>query len=356
MGINYIDNIYQTRKNAAAVKLQGLQTWLLAHDVNLQAERASLTKLHEELVKITKTALQDRCSDLSVYAPYTALADKIKIAENTFERDLAIACENYCQQHNYVVYQCLLCHDQGYITQIENAEKRSINCPRCYPQLCQNYLKSLHLWQINYSYQDEYSLDQPSFAIYKAKNPENLFAEQIHNYETNYKFCCYFADAIISETRGQNSELLQERRNLLISGAAGSGKSYLAAKIADYVLKKGVLAIFVTADKLAELYRQQALLQSSYTPDLRQADYIRTCFNLLAQAKILVIDDLAISNLQIAHLLDLFNHLQEHQHLVLTTNLSADDIVKTYGERIFSRLFYKTESIVFNTADLRLEL
>lgn len=356
MSLNYIDNIYQARKNKADVKLAGLQNWLLEHEASLQDKREQLSKLHSNLLLITKEALQVGCDDLASYAPYIEQTKKIKVAEQLFQASLKQACQSYCEKNNYVLYQCSLCEDKGYLYAAHDLEQKTNTCPNCFPELCRSYLKTLQLWQVNYSQQDAYNLAEPSFAIYQAKNTEDLFDEQLSNYVTNYKFCKRFADAVIKEDRGDTDSLFEERRNVLISGACGSGKSYLASKLADYVLLNGVLAIFVTADKLAELYRQQSFLQTAYVPDLRQADYVKTCFSLIFHAPLLVIDDLATSNLQVPHLLDLFNNLKKKQHLVLTTNLDADDIVQTYGERIFSRLYYKAEPISFTTADLRLEL
>ncbi len=359
MSLDYLDNIYKARKNKAATKLSGLKTWLLAHDANLKAKRLNLTDLHAKLIDLTRQAVsQADCHDLKTYAPYTALLAETKLAEQDFNTAVKQACAEYCQRQNYALYECSLCLDRGHIelqsnTEIETTPKQ-IACPNCFPKLCRQYLQSLNLWQINHSNQDDNRLEEPVLDIYRLKNSAEVFTEQKDNYEMNYKYALRFSENIIQAELASSNTLADCKDNLFISGAAGSGKSYLAAKIAEYVLRHGVLAIYITADSLADLFKQQEFLKTSYAPDLRQLDYVKTCFSLIYQAPLLVIDDLAVSNLQVPHLLKLFNQLGAKQHLVLTTNLSADDIVQTYGERILSRLLYRAEPIDFLTADLRL--
>lgn len=356
MSFSYIDNIYQVRRNTASVKLTGLEDWLVEHDLNLKAKRVALNELHAELLQLTKEAVNAKCDDLSDYVPYLKVKEKLNKAENDFTLAISKACQRYCREKNYSLYACNYCQDQGYLIRLNGQVKQKTACPNCFPELCLKYLKSMSLWQVNHSLHDDYSLDKPSLDIYRTHNTQNLFEEQKDNYLTNYRFCKHFADAVLAENKGRTALMLNETKNVYITGAAGTGKSYLAAKMAEYVVARGVLAIFITADTLVDLYRQKAFLQTTYAPNLRQLDYINNCFKLLFQAPLLVLDDLGAYNLQVEHLLNLCNNLQANQHLVLTTNMSHNDLVKVYGERVFSRLMHKAETINFITSDLRLPI
>lgn len=172
---------------------------------------------------------------------------------------------------------------------------------------------------------------------------------------TDTTLLAYYKQTLL-DLFNENDDNIVPKRRLLLSGAVGSGKSYLAAKIADQVQASGIPAVFVQAQSLAAALRKQDILNQAFAPDLREQDRYRQYFALLFSVPLVVIDDLATINLTQSQLLYLFNNFKADQRLVITTNLSLPQIQSEYGERVLSRLLEDTQVMTFNTADLRLAL
>ncbi len=141
-----------------------------------------------------------------------------------------------------------------------------------------------------------------------------------------------------------------DRRNLLLLGPSGLGKSFLMNCIAHRVLSRGYTVMRITAPKLVEAMRR-------YHYNGENAD-------LLAQwtgAQLLVIDDLGaepmIENVTIVYLFNLINErMVTRRHTLLSTNLSNSELVQAYTERLASRLLdaHTTLVLPFAGRDLRL--
>ena len=87
---------------------------------------------------------------------------------------------------------------------------------------------------------------------------------------------------------------------------------------------------------------------------------IRAVFNLPELFDILVIDDLGTepiyNNVTREYLLALISErLDKNKHFIITTNLTAEEMLSRYNERFISRLSdkNKTKFIPFNGKDLR---
>ena len=138
------------------------------------------------------------------------------------------------------------------------------------------------------------------------------------------------------------------RNALTFYGPPGTGKSFLAGCLCSEFQRLGRFALFLPAGELNRLFF--ALIRE----DGRQFD------ELLQSADLLVLDDLGteplIPNITKEHLLDLISRRTNSDKLtVVTTNLSPEDFLKRYGERLFSRLLKSRRASVipFRGRDLR---
>lgn len=121
-----------------------------------------------------------------------------------------------------------------------------------------------------------------------------------------------------------------ERNSLIISGGVGTGKTHLAAAIANYLVGKGIPALFATFGEHLESIKEEF----DYTD---RREYLSKMKN----TPMLIIDDLGQENStdwsrQI--LFDVFNYRYEHKYpMVITTNLEDKMLREHLGEALFSR-------------------
>jgi len=123
-------------------------------------------------------------------------------------------------------------------------------------------------------------------------------------------------------------DCLRSETSLLLQGNVGSGKTYLLY----YLIKKGVRALFYKSYEIDNLSLKY--LNENYSNELLISE--------LQSCRILFIDDLGVNRLTERFERDLYMVLDYRlEHLLptlISTNLGDEDIIKNYGERIFSRL------------------
>ena len=113
-----------------------------------------------------------------------------------------------------------------------------------------------------------------------------------------------------------------EHQNVLISGATGTGKTYLACALAQQACRKGHRAIYRRA---ARLYSELALARADGT-------YARVLAKI-ARADVLVIDDFAMTPITDAERRDLFEVLDD-RHGNRSTIISSQVPPKRFHEYI----------------------
>lgn len=125
--------------------------------------------------------------------------------------------------------------------------------------------------------------------------------------------------------------------NITLVGGAGCGKTFLLENVASKMMKQGFEICYKTAFEINELARQYHIGKSYNFTD---------CLN----AEILFIDDLGtepvLKNVTKEYLYNLINSRQINKKpTFISTNLSLEDIVERYDDRIFSRLSNKNISL-----------
>ena len=141
-------------------------------------------------------------------------------------------------------------------------------------------------------------------------------------------------------------------KNLLLSGAPGVGKTYLVESICNNLISKNIIVNYYTAFALNDLFLKYRTSFNENKAGL--LDGVLNC-------DVLIIDDLGsepnIKNTE-EYFYSLFNErLSKNKSTIITTNLNLEQLLLRYGERTFSRLCNKANSLlikVVNT-DLRLK-
>lgn len=134
------------------------------------------------------------------------------------------------------------------------------------------------------------------------------------------------------------------RRIIVFSGKTGTGKTYLAAATAREMVSRGYSAVTLSAMKF-----NNTMLKCHTSPYEERESILHDVLT----ADMLIIDDLGTEprykNVTCEYLLLVLEERSSAKlSTVITTNLSADDILHVYNERIFSRLCDKRAALFMN--------
>ena len=220
--------------------------------------------------------------------------------------------ENYLE----LQYRCPLCRDTGYVGEAPS-------------RFCECFEKNLRMKQF----------EDGSMAGVREQN--------FDTFDANY----------IPEENGQRALLLNVRDrceqyadkfpnlrilNLVLSGASGLGKTFLLNCIYERVVSRGHSALRVSAYRMFEAMRKQHLSNSADEQTFQQ----------LIDAPLLLIDDLGsepmMRNITVEYLFTLLNErLAAKRHTVVATNMSRDQVMAHYGERVASRLLGSSHTVTY---------
>ena len=136
---------------------------------------------------------------------------------------------------------------------------------------------------------------------------------------------------------------------MIFAGKTGLGKTHLSLAIAGKLIEKGFGVIYVSApDILSRLETNQFSGRS----DERQADQ-----QLLQDCDLLIIDDLGtefVTKFTCAAIYNIINtRLNSGKPMIISTNLSTDELERTYGSRMVSRMVGMLKDIEFFGSDIR---
>ena len=139
--------------------------------------------------------------------------------------------------------------------------------------------------------------------------------------------------------------------NIFMTGAAGTGKTYIAAAIAQSLMDSLHTVIYESAGELASLYQR-------YEFNRGDIDKMESRLSLIEDCNLLIIDDLGTeftTDVIRAHFFSLISHrLSGSRSTIITSNLNLNDIGNIYGERIASRISGNYLRLAFFGTDLRL--
>jgi len=136
--------------------------------------------------------------------------------------------------------------------------------------------------------------------------------------------------------------------NLMFNGGTGLGKTFLSACIARVVAEKGYAVVYESA---AGLFSK--LEKNRFNPDEQSAEDVRR----IETSDLLIIDDLGTElpgNFVTAALYNLVNdRLLARKPMVISTNLTVDEIRSRYSAQIASRLQGSFTGLTFFGEDIR---
>lgn len=140
--------------------------------------------------------------------------------------------------------------------------------------------------------------------------------------------------------------------NLLFYGRAGLGKTFLCSCIAREVLNKGYTVLYSTAGQLFKSVEKERFNRGN-DDDVKEMNFSEDLFNV----DLLIIDDLGTefsTVLTTSEFFDILNtRLICNKSVIISTNLSIEDIQNKYSDRISSRIIGEYETYKFFGEDIR---
>lgn len=285
-----------------------------------------IKQIDEELsslgIQITKAIIK-KDKDISI------LIDSLKQKSNNLkiEKKLLLDKYNYPSDYFEVKYACPNCKDTGYM----DFKKCS-----CFKQKLIDILYN----QSNLKHiLDKENFDTFVFDYYSVHKFENEPISPRKNMEHIFNGCINFV---------KNFDTASE--NLFFYGSSGIGKTFLSNCIAKDLLDAGRLVIYQTASGLIELIKANNFESEDKSETIKD----------IYECELLIIDDLGTEYITNYSQMELFNiinqRLLSNKKIIISTNLSLDDIFKIYSERITSRIFGRFTICKFYGEDIRIRI
>ncbi|MDH0731467.1 IS21-like element helper ATPase IstB [Pseudomonas sichuanensis] len=145
-------------------------------------------------------------------------------------------------------------------------------------------------------------------------------------------------------------EWLRRRQNVIITGATGTGKTWLACALGNQACRQGIHTMYRTASKLFE---DISLSYADHTmPKLRRQ---------LVRAGLLIVDDLGIGGIdpQLGpFLLDVIDQQSQNGSLLITSQYPKEKWYELFGDptiadAILDRILHKTHPIALKGESMR---
>ena len=236
---------------------------------------------------------------------------------------------NYPADYLKEQYECTLCNDTGRI----NGDK--------YCACFMRALTAMAYEQSNFLPAAGVGFEHCNFAIFSPEKASETAQSQRERTVRIYQYAKNYCEAFPNNASP----------NIFITGSTGLGKTYLLECIAGAIIKKGYIAIKLTA------YQLDKILLGDYLEEPEQ----RQQMQLLLDADLLLIDDLGTEpirrNVSIEGLFNIINErMLAKKHTLIASNLTPNGITERYGDRVLSRLMDRSNGITlqFQGRDVRL--
>ncbi len=224
------------------------------------------------------------------------------------QRDLLVSA-GFSVDYLDPIYDCPLCRDTGYVTS-EGNRKQKCSCFR--------------RREISILYSQSHIQEMVAKENFSTLSTEYYRGEDLRHFEAAVTLCRDFV-----------KNFKQDYQNILFYGTVGTGKSFLSGCIAKELLDQGCSVIYFSAAGLFDLFAR-------YSFDRREKEALQDFCEDIYSCDLLIIDDLGteITNTFIAS--QLFSCLNERslraKPVIISTNLSLEELRDRYSDRIFSRI------------------
>ena len=225
--------------------------------------------------------------------------------------------------------QCVLCGDKGFV-----------NGAMC--RCLQKYYTRAQIEELS-SMLDmgSASFENFSFDWYDRRPWRDYGISPYENMERVYDTCQDYA-----------RQFSQDSGNLLLTGDAGLGKTFLSACIARVVSERGFSVVYDTA---GHIFAQYEKVKFARDEEPEAEEHVERC----TRCDLLIVDDLGTemtTTFVQSALYQLVNdRLMAGRPTIISTNLTADDIGRRYSPQIRSRIEGEYQILPFFGEDIRVK-
>ena len=301
------------------------QKYLVAReraDSKAREVRAAIPEVARIDKELSLTGLEIFSASLSGVDKDVRLSEIRAKNEALQKRRAELLVENgYPEDYSDVKYDCEKCGDTGFVDN----------------KMCSCMKEALTLAGIESS----------GFGkLISAQSFENFSLEYYKKNMTHYEMVRKNVEYLKSYAEGFNSGVSQ---SILMMGGTGLGKTHLSSAVARRVIEKGNDVFYTGAIDLFSQFEIQRFRSYSNEPN----ELIERYF----ECDLLIIDDLGtemINQFSVSTLYNLLNdRLSRKKPTIVSTNLSQDEIMKKYTDRITSRMFGEYRVLLFAGTDIR---
>ena len=326
---------------------QNLQALLVEYDQKrnraiLDAESKKV-KLYSEFPALEK--IDNDINSVSIYAIKSILTQRDPDASKKLQDELASLKEkklNLLKKVGKTLedisphFECNNCQDTGYI----KTSSGSVLCP-CIKQ---------RLYNIQYNNSNIYDLQNQNFKKFRLDYYSDTPDLQKYGYDVSPR-------ENITKIKNICNNFIEnfdnpDESNLLFCGNSGLGKTFLSSCIANEIIQKGKTVLYQTAPIMLD--------------NIIDYKFGKTDNNILktiSTVDLLIIDDLGTetkNNLKLTELFNIINSRLLNQNnkitkTIISTNLSLQDLYRTYEERILSRIIGNYKACYFYGEDIRIK-
>ena len=317
---------YDKKRNIAIQKAEDRKQELLKANPKLQEIDKELSLVSIQTSKAILTSNEkDKEKLLNDLKKKTNALIKEK---NNFIKELS-KTNNYLNPH----FDCNLCNDTGYISKSGNTALCS-----CIKQ---------KIFDIAYNKSNMGNLEKENFSnfnlrMFSDKANKELYKSDISPRE-NIELIKEKAITFIENFDDPNE------KNLIFTGSTGLGKTFMINCIANEILKQGKTVLYQTAP---------IMLDSIIDEKFGNTDNKINLQDNILNVDLLIIDDLGAertNDLKITELFTIINSrlLNPRLKTIISSNLTIEELFKTYTNRIGSRLVGNYKFLRFFGEDLR---
>lgn len=235
------------------------------------------------------------------------------------QRSLLLKNAGFPENWLDVRYSCKKCEDKGFVNGIMCDCFKELLKSLEYEKLCSNL-------PVNNCRFDNFKLDY---------YPEGVGTSPRRRMESVLDFCKTYA-----------AEFSQKSSSLLLYGHTGLGKTHLSLAIAGKVVEAGYGVIYSSAQNLFNKLEKEKFGRS----DGNTEENILDC-------DLLIIDDLGAeftTQFTVSALYNIVNSRElEGKPTIISTNLTPEQLLSTYSERIASRILNNYTLLRFDGTDIR---
>ena len=307
-------SVYRKVEGEYSIKRQHAQSDAKIYKKNVYDENPKLSEVEDEINKVSLKSIKARIfsDDLSRQIEQDKLT--LQLDRLSKEYDEQLEKLGLTRKDFEPKYECDKRKDTGYIGN---------KICSCFKQaLINEAYKQSNIFKIK----DE-NFETFDFGYYSSTNDKQKYGIEkspLENIDAIRKLAYNFSHNLDDPAQ----------KNLLFTGSTGLGKTFLANCVAAEAIKQGESVIYQTAPILLDK-------MVDYKFKFNKTEAEREEYEKIFDVDLLILDDLGTEAMNSAKFSELFNilntRLLKNKKILISTNLTPQEIKREYEERIFSR-------------------